>query len=75
MDVQRTIKDILEKIRKYLLERFQGNLKCLILYGSWAKGTAKSSSDIDLLAVFRKVDGDTEKSMYDLNPAISKNFS
>ena len=70
MDVQRTIKDILKKIQKYLLERFQGNLKCLILYGSWAKGTAKSTSDIDLLAVFRKVDGDTEKSMYDIVRSI-----
>ena len=70
MDVQRTIKDILKKIQKYLLERFQDNLKCLILYGSWAKGTAKSTSDIDLLAVFRKVDGDTEKSIYDIVRSI-----
>jgi predicted nucleotidyltransferase len=70
VDVQSTIKDILEKIQKYLLERFQGNLKCLILYGSWVKGTAKSGSDIDLVAVFGKVDRDTEKSIYDMVRSI-----
>jgi hypothetical protein len=35
-----TINKTIENIQKRLLEKFSGNLKCLILYGSWAKGTA-----------------------------------
>lgn len=46
------IEGVLEKIQKNLLEKFGHNLKCLILYGSWAKGIATEDSDVDLLAVF-----------------------
>ncbi|NWF56384.1 MAG: nucleotidyltransferase domain-containing protein [Syntrophaceae bacterium] len=45
------IQTILEKIRDKLIERFGTRLKCLLLYGSWATGTAREDSDIDLLAV------------------------
>jgi len=60
------IKDILEKIKKNLAKRFRDNIKCLILYGSWAKGTAKQGSDIDLLAIFAKRDKETRKSVNDI---------
>ena len=36
----------LEKLKKNLAERFRDNIKCLILYGSWAKGTARQDSDM-----------------------------
>lgn len=51
----------LQKIRQALIERFGVDLKCLILYGSWAKGTAQEHSDIDLLAVFNEVDAEVRK--------------
>jgi hypothetical protein len=35
------IKEILNKVRENLAGKFRDNLKCLILYGSWAKGTGK----------------------------------
>jgi len=38
----------------------------LILYGSWAKGTASTDSDIDLLALFARVTKETGKSIYDI---------
>jgi len=41
-----------------LVSRFQNRLKCLILYGSWAQGTAGDSSDIDLLAILDHVTKD-----------------
>jgi predicted nucleotidyltransferase len=43
------LKDILDPLRKNLRERFQDDLKALILYGSWARGTAREDSDVDLL--------------------------
>lgn len=60
------INDILEKIENKLKERFQNNLKCLILYGSWAKGTARQDSDIDLLAIFDKKDKNIKKAVADI---------
>lgn len=38
----------------------------MILYGSWAKGTASTDSDIDLLALFARVTKETGKSIYDI---------
>ena len=57
----------IEKIRKSLAEKFGDALQCLILYGSWAKGTAGEDSDIDLLAVLRKEDPEIRKSIADLS--------
>ncbi len=65
------IRDILKAIKKDLIERFGDNLVCLILYGSWAKGTARKDSDIDLLCVFNKVDKDTRKALHE----IEKDFN
>src|SRR3972149_1063110 len=60
------IKGIIEKIAEKLTKRFHDNLKCLILYGSWAKGTARQTSDIDLLAVFDKSDKKIRKTLADI---------
>lgn len=56
----------LEKIKKELLERFGSNLVCLILYGSWVKGTAREDSDVDLAAVFKTLDAETRKALFEL---------
>src|SRR3990170_8044063 len=67
--INKTIKDI----QKNLLERFSGNLKCLILYGSWAKGTAHEDSDIDLLVILNSVDEKTGRSLYEIEEDVAKN--
>ncbi len=46
----------LEKIVKILRQCFPETLKAIILYGSWAKGTARRDSDIDMIALFEKLD-------------------
>ena len=51
------------------------NFKCLILYGSWAKEIARKDSDIDLLAVFGKVDGNTRKFLHDIETDAEKENS
>lgn len=64
------IKDILERIQKELSDRFEYNFRSLILYGSWAKGTARNDSDIDLLALFARVTKETGKSIYDISRGV-----
>jgi predicted nucleotidyltransferase len=61
------IQTTLEKIRDKLIERFGTRLKCLLLYGSWATGTAREDSDIDLLAVLNEPDPAAGKSTADLS--------
>ncbi len=61
------VEEILEKIQRDLMKRFGGNLKCLVLYGSWAKGTAREDSDIDLLAIFDTVDEKVRKEVTELS--------
>jgi len=61
------IQATLEKIRDKLVERFGARLKCLLFYGSWATGTAREDSDIDLLAVLDEQDPAAGKSIADLS--------
>ncbi len=61
------IQTILEKIREKLVERFGTRLKCLLLYGSWATGTARKDSDVDILAVLNEPDRAAGKSIADLS--------
>lgn len=44
-------KQILNKFKHSLLEKFSANLISLVLFGSVARGTAKQESDIDLLII------------------------
>ena len=60
------ITGIVEEVTENLTKRFHDNLKCLILYGSLAKGTARQTSDIDLLAVFDKSDKKIRKTLADI---------
>lgn len=70
-----TIQDIIKSIREKIVERFGENLKCLILYGSWARGTAREHSDIDLLAVFARLDKEIRKFLDDVVSPIEKERS
>lgn len=71
------IRGILESIQKNLLDGFGDNLICLILYGSWAKGSAGKESDIDLLAVFKKLDADARKFLHkiEMDAGIEKGIT
>jgi len=64
--IKATIKDI----RKNLTEKFQDNIKCIILYGSWIKGSAREDSDIDLLVVFDRINKETGKSVHNILNSI-----
>lgn len=48
------IKPILSQLCDYLKSTYQHNLKQVILFGSEARGDAKSESDIDVLIVLEK---------------------
>jgi predicted nucleotidyltransferase len=65
--IPKDIQDTIKRIQKKLKERFRDNLKSLILYGSWAKGTARKNSDIDLLAVFESTDEKVRKNIDDIS--------
>ncbi len=61
---------MLEDIKKNLTERFRENIRCLILYGSWAKGLAREDSDIDLLVVFDAINKETGKVIHEIESHI-----
>ncbi|MDP2766347.1 MAG: nucleotidyltransferase domain-containing protein [Candidatus Methanoperedens sp.] len=46
-------KEILTKFNQSLLEKFGANLISLVLFGSVARGAAKTESDIDLLIILK----------------------
>lgn len=46
-------KEILTKFKQSLLEKFGDNLISLVLFGSVARGAAKTESDIDLLIILK----------------------
>ncbi len=66
------IKDVLERARETLKEKFRDNIIGLVLYGSWAKGTAREDSDIDLIAVFNSVDNEIRRLLYEIERDIAK---
>lgn len=65
------INDILERVKTKLHDKFKENIKAIILYGSWVKGTAKKDSDIDLLVVFNNLSFDARKIIYEIEREIS----
>lgn len=44
-------KEIISELKKILREKYQDGIKEIILYGSYARGKAKSNSDIDVLII------------------------
>jgi predicted nucleotidyltransferase len=64
------ISDMLKKIKEHLLDEFRDNLHCLILYGSWAKGTSREDSDIDVIAIFSTLSKETRESLFDFERRI-----
>ncbi len=66
---QKITKEI-ENILRALKAKFENNFLALILYGSWAKGKAREESDIDLLAIFKRVDKDVTKAVNEIPSEI-----
>ncbi len=51
--------EAIESVKKYADRvRRDFNVKKVILFGSYAKGTAREDSDIDVAVVFEHIDGD-----------------
>jgi len=51
--------EAIESVKKYADRvRRDFNVKKIILFGSYAKGTAREDSDIDVAVVFKSIDGD-----------------
>jgi hypothetical protein len=50
-------------------------LQCLILYGSWAKGTARNDSDIDFLAILRRLNKKTKELVDEIAAKTEKDRS
>lgn len=51
--------EAIESVKKYADRvRREFNIKKVILFGSYAKGTAQEDSDIDVAVVFEHIDGD-----------------
>ena len=53
--------DFIKNISENLVKKLKNKTESIILYGSFAKGTAKLNSDIDILIIVNKNDGDLEK--------------
>lgn len=49
------IKPILNSVKKELQNIFEQNLKQLVLFGSYARGTDEYGSDIDILMVLKEI--------------------
>ena len=66
----RKLNEKIEKILNEIVEKLKDNFKeglCgVLLYGSWATGKARETSDIDLLVVFEEVTGRIRKSAYEV---------
>lgn len=45
------LEDILQRVKQYLINLYQDNLKSVILYGSQAREDSHEFSDIDILVV------------------------
>lgn len=54
--IPKTIKPILDEVKKKLEEYYGNKLKGIILYGSYARGDATEGSDIDLIILLKEVE-------------------
>jgi len=60
-EIEKKISELIDNLKKTFPQTF----KALILYGSWAKGTAREDSDIDVIAIFSTLDSETRKKLFE----------
>jgi predicted nucleotidyltransferase len=60
------VSEAIRKTKESLIKKFGENLVCLILYGSWVKGSARDDSDIDLLAIFREITREMTETLFEM---------
>ena len=68
--IAKEIKDIVRALKA----EFENDFLALILYGSWAKGMAREDSDIDLLAIFERVDRDMSKRISEISSRLERQY-
>jgi len=71
LSINKTVKYIQQR----LIGKFHDNLRCLILYGSWVKGTARKDSDIDLLVIFNGVNADARRLLSGIEGEVAEDRS
>lgn len=70
MEKTAQVTEILRELRRRLDALYGDNLRCLILYGSHARGEADEGSDIDILIVLEVLD-DPEAELSRIDPIAS----
>ena len=45
------VRDLMEDIKKFLIEKYDGMIKQVLVYGSFARGDATDGSDIDMAVI------------------------
>jgi predicted nucleotidyltransferase len=64
------VENILNELKKNLEEEFKKNFTGLVLFGSFAKGTQKLNSDIDILLTFNNLPQSRTKRFRLIRPII-----
>lgn len=73
--LKKNISSIVKNIQKRLIKKCGNNLKAIILYGSWAKGTASKHSDIDIFALFEKADKKTKEFVNQITSSVKEKYN
>lgn len=66
MTLPASLADDLRRYVEALDRHFGGRLVSVVLFGSWARGTARPDSDLDLLVVIRDLPSDRSERQRDL---------
>ena len=75
-DMQETIKHAVYQFSKELKRMLGNRLVCVILYGSYARGTYHDNSDVDIMILVNMTEGEIrliKNSIYDLAFEIEMN--
>ncbi len=66
LEKMKEIENELSELVDTLKKTFPQTLKAVILYGSWAKGSSKENSDIDLIALFSELEDQNKRKIHEL---------
>jgi uncharacterized protein len=65
------VREALAELRRRLGQRFGDRLLGMTLYGSHARGEARSDSDVDVLVVVRDLTGQERTRVYEIGADVS----